>query len=58
VSRLKSAAPASKSVDSVAQLFAVDIDEDGVASNPRQITRAPFSLRVRTVVAALARGAR
>jgi Tol biopolymer transport system component len=31
-------------VESVAQLFVVDIDENGVASSPRQVTKAPFSL--------------
>jgi Tol biopolymer transport system component/predicted Ser/Thr protein kinase len=30
--------------DSIAQLYVVDVDEDGVASSPRQVTRAPFSL--------------
>lgn len=31
-------------LDSVAQLFVVDVDENGVASSPRQVTQAPFSL--------------
>jgi hypothetical protein len=30
--------------DSTAQLYVVDVDEDGTASSPRQVTRAPFSL--------------
>jgi Tol biopolymer transport system component len=31
-------------LDSAAQLFVVDVDETGVASDPRQVTQAPFSL--------------
>ena len=30
--------------DATAQLYVVDVDENGVASSPRRVTRAPFSL--------------
>lgn len=31
-------------VESVAQLFVVDVDDNGIASSPRQVTQAPSSL--------------